>query len=128
MKIMDRNPYPPHSLEDLAWEHSDPHAMYKPAPRPLKEVIEEKLTQNAHDAVHNPKHYDLGGVQVIDIRDILLDRIQMSGVLNYRQTDCWSRSWEYMTRFMEKNGVEDLKKAKFYLDRLISDLESSKCN
>ena len=121
---MDRNPYPAQSLEDLAWESTDPHAAYKPTPRPLQEVIRDKLQQ--HDAVHNPKHYDLGGMQVIDIRDILLDKLQLSGVLNYRQTDCWSRSWEYMTRFMDKNGVEDLKKAKFYLDRLISDLESSK--
>jgi hypothetical protein len=125
MKLMDRDPNPPQSLEDLAWASSDPHAAHKPAP-PLREVLRERINQHRHDAVHNPKHYDLGGVQVIDIRDILLDRIQSSGTLNYRQTDCWSRSWEYLTRFMEKNGVEDLKKAKFYLDRLINDLESSK--
>ena len=124
MKIMDRNPYPdeaPRSLEDLAWPQ-EPYAHQ----RPLREVINEQLNKNAHDTVHNPRHYDLGGLQVIDIRDVLLDRIQKSGVLTYRQTDYWSRSWEYLTRFMEKNGVEDLKKGKFYLDRLISDLESSK--
>jgi hypothetical protein len=124
MKIMDRNPYPdesPRSLEDLAWPQT-PYA----AQRTLSAAIKEKLDQNAHDMVHNPPHYDLGGFQVIDIRDVLLDRIQKNGVLTYRQTDYWSRAWEYLTRFMEKNGVEDLKKGKFYLDRLISDLESSK--
>lgn len=71
------------------------------------------------DMVNNPPHYDLGGLQVIDIRDMLLQRIENSGTLSYRQADYWSRSWEYMTRFMEKGGLEDLRKAKWYLDRLI---------
>jgi hypothetical protein len=126
MKLMDRDPNPPQSLEDLAWASTDQLPLVHKMAPPLMEAIREKLQQHQHDAVHNPKHYDLGGVQVIDIRDILLDRIQSSGVINYKQADYWSRSWEYMTRFMEKNGVEDLKKAKFYLDRLISNLESSK--
>lgn len=76
------------------------------------------------DMVNAPPHYDLGGLQVIDIRDLLLQRIEKSGKLSYRQADYWSRSWEYMTRFMEKGGVQDLRKAKWYLDRLIDSFDT----
>lgn len=76
------------------------------------------------DMVNKPPHYDLGGFQVIDIRDILLDRIEKSRALSYKQTDYWSRSWEYLTRFMDKGGKEDLRKAQWYLNRLISDIDA----
>jgi hypothetical protein len=75
------------------------------------------------DMVNSPPHYDLGGMQVIDIRDILLDRIQKNHALSYKQADYWSRAWEYMTRFMEKNGKEDLKKSQYYLNRLIASFD-----
>ena len=84
-----------------------------------KEIIHED------DMVNNPPHYDLGGLQVIDIRDMLLQRIEKSDILSYPQADYWSRSWEYMTRFMEKGGVQDLRKAKWYLDRLVESFDPS---
>ncbi|QFS86602.1 MULTISPECIES: DUF3310 domain-containing protein [unclassified Marinobacter] len=80
----------------------------------------------ADDAVNNPKHYQLlPGVEVIDVRDVLLNKITTTGFMNHRQSDYWSRSWEYLTRCMEKGGVEDLKKSRFYLERLIQDMEDS---
>lgn len=75
-----------------------------------------------HDPVNSPAHYNVGGLQVIDIRDMLLDKIERSQALTARQIDYWSRSWEYMTRFMDKGGSQDLEKAKYYLDRLVSTL------
>lgn len=33
---------------------------------------------------------------------------------------------KYVTRYKHKNGIEDLKKARFYLDRLIKNLEDEK--
>lgn len=105
---------------------AEPAAPIKEAPevKTLGYMLKDKLAQRQRDMVNNPPHYDLGGLQVIDIRDILLDRIQRSGVLSYKQADYWSRSWEYLTRFMEKGGAEDLKKGKFYLDRLVKSLEN----
>lgn len=108
---------PAHSLEDLAWPR-DLNSAYHSGMR-----LSAVSTKKEVDMVNAPPHYDLGGLQVIDIRDILLDRIQTSGVLNYKQTDYWSRSWEYLTRFMEKGGAQDVKKAKYYLDRLVNSLE-----
>lgn len=87
-------------------------------------VTDFKYTPNVKkDMVNSPPHYDLGGMQVIDIRDILLDRIQKNRSLSYKQADYWSRAWEYLTRFMEKNGKEDLKKAQYYLNRLINSFD-----
>ena len=81
----------------------------------------------ADDAVNNPKHYQLlPGVEVIDVRDVLLNKITTTGFMNHRQSDYWSRAWEYLTRCMEKNGVEDLKKTRWYLDRLIEDMEKDR--
>lgn len=84
----------------------------------LLDTMNEILAKD--DPVNSPKHYDLDGYQVIDIRDKLLDKIDVSECLTARQIDYWSRSWEYMTRFMDKGGYQDLAKAKFYLDRLVA--------
>ena len=99
--------------------------MYEP-PKPIGPFTYEppKSTELIKkDMVNSPPHYDLGGMQVIDIRDILLDRIQKNQTLSYKQADYWSRAWEYLTRFMEKNGKEDLKKAQYYLNRLINSFD-----
>ena len=76
-----------------------------------------------HDAVTKPSHYQLlYGVEVIHVRKALLEKTQKAGWSHY-QADCWSRSWEYLTRSMAKNGIEDLKKAQTYLSWLIEDME-----
>lgn len=76
--------------------------------------------QDYRDVVKNPKHYKiLPGVELIDIRESLLDKIEDADILDARQLDCWSRSWEYLTRFAEKGGRQDLEKAYQYLHRLL---------
>ena len=67
-----------------------------------------------HDPVNHPAHYTAGGVECIDaIRAALTC-----------QTDPYA-AWltgqviKYIWRWPMKNGVEDLEKARFYLDRLI---------
>jgi hypothetical protein len=37
---------------------------------------------------------------------------------------CWQNAFKYLWRWPYKNGVEDLKKARWYIDRLIEELES----
>lgn len=75
-----------------------------------------------HDAVNAPSHYALlPGVQVIDVRAAIFSK--MPEGLDYEVVDCWSRSWEYLTRMWGKNGLEDAKKARFYLDRMIEKME-----
>ena len=77
-----------------------------------------------YDAVHLPKHYQiLPGVEVIDVRKALL--VKMDGTYSPIAVDMWSRSWEYLTRFMDKNGLEDLEKARVYLDWLIEEVKKN---
>lgn len=71
-----------------------------------------------HDSVNHPAHYTAGGIECIDA---------IAAALTC-QTDPM-RAWltgqvlKYMWRWPLKNGLEDLKKARFYLDRLIADVE-----
>ena len=98
-------------------------------PKPLAnftEIVEEEpCKDNVFDPVHNPKHYQiLPGVEVIDIRKALLDKIQENQSLTYYQADLWSRAFEYILRGPEKNGIEDFKKAQVYLGWLINSMSS----
>jgi hypothetical protein len=80
------------------------------------------------DPVSNPSHYQLlHGVEVIDVRKALLEKIALKGepFPSLYAIDCWSRSWEYLTRMWGKNGLEDAKKARVYLDWLIKELEGA---
>ena len=80
--------------------------------------------QTQFEPVHSPKHYMLfPGVEVIDVRKALL--VKMDGIYSPIAIDMWSRSWEYLTRFMDKNGLEDLEKARVYLDWLINEVKKS---
>lgn len=83
--------------------------------------IKEKDYQE-FNSVTNPKHYQiLPNVQVIDVRDAILSKLPAH--VPYKEVDYWSRAWEYLTRMYSKNGLEDAKKARWYLDRLINSVE-----
>ena len=59
------------------------------------------------DPVNSPKHYTQGEMEVITaIEGLGLDYHQGNVV-------------KYVSRYRYKNGVEDLKKARWYIDRLI---------
>jgi len=83
-----------------------------------------------YDVVNKPKHYMLfkydelykyeEGVEVRDVIEKLVNKIPPASrdygglfVADYVQL------MQYLMRFMDKNGVEDLKKARWYLDKLI---------
>ena len=73
-----------------------------------------------HDSVYKPSHYQLpglDGLEVMDVRSSLLQTIP-EGV-PYELVTCWNESWTYLTRMWGKNGLEDAKKAQVYLSRLI---------
>ena len=67
--------------------------------------------------VDHPSHYQSGnGVEVIDVIDAFTDVVafDLGNVL------------KYVCRWKNKNGVEDLKKAKWYLEHAIAKLEVNK--
>ena len=81
---------------------------------------EVEPVDDEHDSVYNPSHYQLpglNGLEVMDVRSSLLQTIP-EGV-PYELVTCWNESWTYLTRMWGKNGLEDAKKAQVYLERLI---------
>ena len=85
-----------------------------------------------HDPVEKPKHYmlfaaeDLRKDQGIEVRDVieklvskLDDHVGIEVPYSPLFTPDYVQMMQYVMRFMDKNGVEDLKKARWYLDKLI---------
>jgi len=66
-----------------------------------------------NNEVSAPFHYTEGGLEVIDILEAKLPAAEFEGFLI-------GNILKYVFRHKLKNGTTDLKKAKWYLDRLLS--------
>jgi hypothetical protein len=120
------------------------------AAQPLKEAIDDWFkyptgveTEDfwvsykgiTHDPVDKPKHYMLFEDQGIEVRDVIEKLVYKIDTAK-RQDDYpqgysmpmfeadYVQMMQYLMRFMDKNGQEDLKKARWYLDKLIDSYES----
>lgn len=106
------------------------------ASKPLKEAIDDwfnnphGLTQEDYDIVERPKHYMLFEDEGIEVRDVieklvnkLDDHVGIEVPYSPLFTPDYVQMMQYLMRFMDKNGVEDLKKARWYLDKLIDAYE-----
>jgi hypothetical protein len=71
----------------------------------------KSMTMPTEDVVNNPSHYNQSGVECIDAIEACTDE----GFEYYLQGNILKYIW----RYRYKNGVEDLKKARWYLDKLI---------
>ncbi len=70
-----------------------------------------------NDPVDHPDHYTDGGIETIDFVQAKLSPVQFFGY-------CIGNSLKYLSRAGKKDSLlQDLKKARWYLDRLISSLE-----
>jgi hypothetical protein len=69
------------------------------------------------DSVNKPKHYNQGKVEAIDA--IESATIGKTGI----QAVCTANVIKYLWRFEDKGGFEDIKKAQWYLDKLIDTYE-----
>lgn len=73
---------------------------------------EEGVPKTSADAI-NPQHYKQGRTEVIDIiEDAVVGADPFEAV-------CQANVLKYTLRYRHKNGVEDLKKAVWYAERLI---------
>ena len=82
---------------------------------PLKTV-----QQIAEDLVNHPPHYNKGKVECIDAIESAVS--DLHGI----EAVCTANAIKYLYRWKAKDGVESLKKARWYLDRLINTLENQK--
>ena len=70
------------------------------------------------DMVNHPSHYTQGGVECIDcIKSATVGKVGIEAF-------CVGNAIKYLFRYEEKNGIEDVKKARWYIDRLIKELEN----
>ncbi len=68
------------------------------------------------DMVNNPEHYNQGKIECIDSIEAMLTKEEFIGYLR-------GNSHKYRWRFRYKNGIEDLKKAQWYENKLLKVLE-----
>jgi len=66
-----------------------------------------------NDVVNHPSHYTAGKVECIDALESATTGLQ--GI----EAVCTANAIKYLWRWKRKNGVQDLEKAKWYIDRLI---------
>jgi len=76
----------------------------------------DKNTKMDKDKI-NPDHYKFGGIETFDYLKAKLSPTQLAGF-------CKGNIIKYVSRVDHKNKVEDLKKAKWYLDKLIKEIEN----
>lgn len=70
------------------------------------------------DMVNSPAHYTKGNIECIDaIEEVVAGLAGMEAM-------CTGNAIKYLWRWKHKNGVEDLKKAKWYIERLIDGIDN----
>ena len=77
--------------------------------------LECKETKN-NDNIISPNHYASDkGFEVFDVQEAFIHELKGMAA------SYWCNIVKYILRFQRKNGVEDLKKAKYYLEKLIEE-------
>lgn len=89
----------------------------QPEPKKTKESFTMPLPKDKKDNVNHPSHYTQGGVECIDA--LSAATVNLQGI----EAVCTANAIKYLWRWKQKNGIEDLKKAKWYIDKLISEEE-----
>jgi hypothetical protein len=91
-------------------------------------------SKDLYDVISKPKHYMLFEEEGIEVRHVI-ERLVLKCLSSYEADKRLVPSWDlapmfisdyvqlmqYLMRFMDKNGVEDLKKARWYLDKMIEE-------
>ncbi len=81
--------------------------------RPVEPSNPSEIPNSSSDPV-NPIHYKQGGIECIDA----IKAATGDGFIGY----VWGNVLKYLWRWPKKGGVDDLKKARWYLDRLIKEV------
>jgi hypothetical protein len=71
------------------------------------------------DVVNHPDHYTSGGIEVIDYMKAKMSEEQFEGYL-------LGNIIKYTSRYQQKNGVEDLLKAEWYIKKLVAEKKAER--
>ena len=83
------------------------------------------MIESDYDVVRKPKHYMLFEEEGIEVRDVIgkltekLAENVKGEFYSYQFAADYVQLMQYLMRFMDKNGKEDLEKARWYLDKMI---------
>ena len=114
---------------DFTWSHDGidgdiiAYRVHKPDANPsasddrLEQDLNECIGQDI-DVVNHPSHYTKGRIECIDAIDSATTG--KSGI----EAVCVANVIKYLWRYEEKGGLESVRKAQWYLNKLISELES----
>ena len=81
--------------------------------------VRDMLNEQSVDVVNSPPHYTAGGIEAIDAIEAALSDEGFRGALK-------ANVIKYMWRYEKKaDPVADLRKARWYLDRLIQKVEGA---
>lgn len=72
----------------------------------------ETAAEEKPDIINHPPHYETAGIECIDAMVITQGRVS---VMDF----CVCNAFKYLWRFRNKGGLEDIKKARWYLDKYI---------
>ena len=79
---------------------------------PLKDVAPSVNEKPVNDNVNHPSHYETGSFECIDV---MLETQGKEAVKNF----CLCNAFKYIYRHNNKNDLEDIQKAKWYIDKYI---------
>lgn len=76
-------------------------------------TIEKSGDAAVDDAVNHPSHYCQDGIECIDVIKATTKDLSAFDAF------CQGNAMKYLFRWQFKNGAEDLKKARWYIDKLL---------
>lgn len=80
--------------------------------------MSDGMTEAFKDNI-NPDHYKQGGVECIDALEAAT--VNLKGI----EAVCTANAIKYLWRWKEKNGAEDLRKAQWYITKLLTAIKHS---
>ena len=105
VRILTKIPYDLTRVIDLSYELDKKYATDS-------KLENAKTTETQSDPVNSPTHYQMGLIETID---------SIKNILGHEkfQAYCIGNVIKYLSRYREKNGLEDLKKAETYISFII---------
>ena len=83
----------------------------------LKKEAERTIEEPKEDMVNHPSHYTQGEIECIEVIKYINDKLHTEGYEGY----CLGNFIKYIWRCNFKNGWEDIDKAIFYLNELLTE-------
>ena len=109
VRLLMKIPYDLTRVIDLSYELDKKYATDS-------KLENAKTTETKSDPVNSPTHYQTGLIETID---------SIKNILGHEkfQAYCTGNVIKYLSRYREKNGLEDLKKAETYVGFIIKSYE-----